>query len=71
VAHLGDPERRASYNRQLRRPVPRRKAHDGHTAVDIGQYEVWSLADIAKFHANSLEWLSRMPIGRPLREIGE
>jgi curved DNA-binding protein CbpA len=69
---LGDPQRRANYNRQLRRPVPRRKSHDGHTVMDWGQYEGWSLADIANVDENYPLWLSRMPIGRSLqREIGE
>jgi curved DNA-binding protein CbpA len=69
---LGDADRRANYNRELRRPVPRRKARDGHTAMDWGQYEGWSLADIANVDENYLLWLSRMPVGRPLqREISE
>jgi curved DNA-binding protein CbpA len=69
---LGDPERRAGYNRQLRRPVPRPDARDGHRVMEWGQYEGWSLADIAKVDENYLRWLSRMPVGRPLqREIGE
>jgi len=69
---LGDADRRANYNRQLRRPVPRRKARDGHSVMDWGQYEGWSLADIANVDENYLLWLSRMPVGRPLqREIGE
>ena len=69
---LGHSERRASYNRQLRTPAPRRVPRDGHTVMDWGQYEGWSLADIAKVDENYLLWLSRMPIGRHLqREIGE
>jgi len=69
---LGHAERRASYNRQLRTPVPRRDAPDGHTVMDWGKYEGWSLADIARVDDNYLLWLSRMPVGRPLqREIGE
>ena len=68
---LGHAERRATYDRQLRRP-PRRTSSDGHTIMDWGQYEGWSLADIAKVDENYLRWLSRMPVGRPLqREIGE
>jgi curved DNA-binding protein CbpA len=68
---LGNRERRANYDRQLRRP-PRHKPHDGHTVMDWGQYEGWSLADIANVDENYLLWLSRMPIGRSLqREIGE
>jgi curved DNA-binding protein CbpA len=68
---LGDRERRATYDRQLRRP-PRRNFNDGHSVMDWGQYEGWSLADIAKVDDNYLQWLSRMPIGRPLQgEIAE
>jgi hypothetical protein len=33
----------------------------------FGQYEGWSLADIAEIDENYLHWLSRMTIGRPLR----
>lgn len=69
---LRDPERRARYDQQLRRPIPTPKRGDGHTVMDWGQYEGWSLADIAKVDENYLLWLSRMPVGRPLqREIGE
>ena len=68
---LGDRERRATYDREIRRP-PWRTPHDGHTVMDWGQYEGWSLADIAKIDDNYLQWLSRMPIGRPLQgEIAE
>ena len=63
---LRDPERRARYNRQLRRPIPRRGRDDGHTVMDWGQYAGWSLAEIAKIDDNYLLWLSRMPIGRGL-----
>jgi molecular chaperone DnaJ len=67
---LSNRERRASYDRQLRRPVPRPSSHDGATVMDFGQYEGWSLTDIARIDDNYLQWLSRMPIGRPLqREI--
>ncbi len=69
---LGDPARRASYNRQLRAPTPRHATPDGHTVMDFGRYEGWSLGDIAKVDDNYLLWLSRMPIGRSLhREIAE
>ena len=69
---LGDPERRASYDRQLRRPIPKPRARDGHTVMDYGRYEGWSLADIVKYDTNYLEWLSRTQAGRPLRpEIAE
>jgi hypothetical protein len=64
---LGSSERRASYNRQLRTPAPRRDPRDGQTVMAWGQYEGWSLADIAKVDENYLLWLSRMTVGRPLR----
>ena len=36
------------------------------------QYERWSLADIARIDDNYFQWLSRMPLARPLqRAIGE
>lgn len=69
---LRDRDRRASYDRQLSRPIPPRSSDDGHTILDFGQYEGWSLADIARIDDNYLLWLRRMPIGRRLqREIDE
>ena len=69
---LGDPERRASYNKQILRPVPRPVSTDGHTVMEFGQYEGWSLGHIAKVDENYLLWLSRMPVGRRLnREISQ
>src|SRR3954447_13464959 len=64
------PQRRASYDPQLRRPVRRSDSVEGQTVMRYGQYESWSLADIAEIDENYLHWLSRMPAGRPLqREI--
>ena len=69
---LGDPERRASYDTQLLRPVPGRRSRDGHTVMDFGRYDGWSLADIVAHDDDYLEWLGRTPTGRPLRrEIAE
>jgi molecular chaperone DnaJ len=69
---LSDPARRASYNQQIRRPVPRPVSPDGHTVMRFGRYEGWSLGHIAKLDENYLLWLSRMPVGRPLqREIAQ
>jgi len=69
---LRDPERRARYDLQLRRPIPRPRPDDGHTVMDWGPYAGWSLAEIAKIDDNYLLWLSRMPVGRPMqREIGQ
>jgi molecular chaperone DnaJ len=65
---LGQSERRASYDAQLRRPVRNPpSARDGHTVLDFGRYEGWSLADIAAQDDDYLEWLRRTPTGRPLR----
>ena len=69
---LSDPERRASYDMQLLRPVPRPRSRDGYTVMDYGRYEGWSLADIVRYDTDYLEWLSRTQAGRPLRrEIAE
>jgi curved DNA-binding protein CbpA len=69
---LSDPERRASYDRQLLRPIPKPRSRDGHTVMDYGRYEGWSLADIVRYDTDYLEWLSRTQAGRPLRrEIAE
>lgn len=69
---LSDPERRASYNTQITRPAPRPSKRDGHTVMDFGRYEGWSLADIVRYDDDYLLWLGRTQTGRPLRrEIGE
>lgn len=69
---LSDPERRASYDAQLLRPTPKPRARDGHTVMDYGRYEGWSLADIVRYDTDYLEWLSRTQTGTPLRrEISE
>ena len=67
---LGDPTRRASYNRELQATRVRPASPDGHTVMDFGRYEGRSLGEIARIDENYLQWLSRMPVGRPLqREI--
>jgi len=69
---LSDPERRASYDRQLLGPIAEPRSRDGHTVMDYGRYEDWSLADIVRYDTEYLEWLSRTQTGRPLRrEIAE
>ena len=69
---LSESERRASYDAQLLRPRPRPTSRDGHTVMDYGRYEAWSLADIAIHDDDYLEWLVRTQAGRPLRsEIRE
>jgi curved DNA-binding protein CbpA len=37
------------------------------TILDFGRYQGWSLEQIARRDPDFLEWLSRMPIGRPYR----
>lgn len=37
------------------------------TILDFGRYQGWSLEQIARHDPDFLEWLSRMPIGRPYR----
>jgi hypothetical protein len=44
----------------------------GEKVLDFGRYAGWSLRDLARQDPYYLEWLARMPIGRPLRaEIDE
>jgi curved DNA-binding protein CbpA len=35
------------------------------TILDFGRYQGWSLEQVARHDPDFLEWLSRMPIGRP------
>ena len=58
---LSDPERRASYDSQLLRPIPKPRSRDGHTVMDYGRYEGWSLADIVQVRHR----LSRMAQPHP------
>jgi len=37
------------------------------TVLDFGRYSGWSIGQLATHDPNYLEWLSRTPIGRPLR----
>jgi curved DNA-binding protein CbpA len=65
---LSQPDRRASYDAQLGRPAREpSRARDGHTVLDFGRYEGWSLADIAAQDEDYLEWLRLTPTGRPHR----
>jgi curved DNA-binding protein CbpA len=38
------------------------------SVLTFGRYEGWSLGEIARSDIEYLEWLDRMPIGRPYRE---
>jgi curved DNA-binding protein len=37
------------------------------TVLDFGRYQGWSLEQVARHDPDFLEWLARMPIGRPFR----
>jgi curved DNA-binding protein CbpA len=65
---LSDPGRRAAYDGKPRQTLPQRPARrDGTTVLDFGRYQGWSLRDIANADEDYLDWLTRTPIGRPLR----
>jgi curved DNA-binding protein CbpA len=70
---LGDAKRRADYDGPVAvtRPTTRdRRA--GSTVLDFGRYDGWTIRDIANSDDDYLDWLSRTPMGRPLRrEIAE
>lgn len=38
------------------------------TVLTFGRYANWSLGEIARSNVEYLEWLDRMPIGRPYRD---
>jgi hypothetical protein len=38
------------------------------TVLRFGRYSGWSLGEIARSDVDYLEWLDRMPIGRPYRD---
>jgi hypothetical protein len=38
------------------------------TVLTLGRYAGWSMGEIGRTDIGYLEWLDRMPIGRPYRE---
>lgn len=67
---LGDPARRAVFDAASARPTLRAgppTQNGPRTVLDFGRYEGWSLAEIANADDDYLVWLSRTPMGRPLR----
>ncbi|HEY7132015.1 MAG TPA: hypothetical protein VH440_07170 [Candidatus Limnocylindrales bacterium] len=38
------------------------------TVLNFGRYAGWSLGEIARRDVDYVEWLDRMPIGRPYRD---
>ena len=65
---LGDPERRAAYDGTTQKPAPAgRETRKGHTILDFGRYQGWSLSEVADADDDYLDWLGRTPLGRPMR----
>src|SRR5205807_78800 len=79
---LGDNGSRAAYDRSraavAHRSTPSQPGRDGRdngaaratpgsTTLDFGRYAGWSLDQISRKDPDFLEWLARMPIGRPYR----
>jgi curved DNA-binding protein CbpA len=42
--------------------------HPSGSTLNFGRYDGWSLGEIARVDLEYLEWLDRMPIGRPYRD---
>ncbi|HET7703834.1 MAG TPA: J domain-containing protein, partial [Candidatus Limnocylindrales bacterium] len=42
--------------------------HPSGSVLGFGRYANWSLGEIARANVEYLEWLDRMPIGRPYRD---
>ncbi len=55
----------SSHGHAAYRPPP--PGRQSGTVLDFGRYAGWSLGQLAGHDANYLAWLSRTPIGRPLR----
>lgn len=72
---LSQPERRASYDQELRtwerataeQAPTERRTRDGHTVLDFGRYTGWSLVEIGRVDDDYLVWLARTPTGRTMR----
>ena len=48
-------------------PVRHRATRPG-AGLTFGRYSGWSLGEVARADLEYLEWLDRMPIGRPYRD---
>ena len=42
--------------------------HPSGSVLTFGRYSGWSLGEIARSDLEFVEWLDRMPIGRPYRD---
>ena len=58
-----DAQRRTAPARPARRP-----ATPSGSVLNFGRYAGWSLGEIARADLEYIEWLDRMPIGRPYRD---
>ena len=82
-AILGDAARRAAYDADRTggtrapsgTPSPSPDGSAGPppgrpsgSVLNFGRYASWSLGEIARFDVEYIEWLDRMPIGRPYRD---
>ena len=64
---LNDPVLRASHDASRGRPSSPSTTDGDQTRIDFGRYEGWTLRDIAACDDDYLTWLSRTPMGRPVR----
>lgn len=69
----GTAPRAAAPSREDRRPttsepgVGRPPGHPSGSVLTFGRYAGWSLGEVARADLEYVEWLDRMPIGRPYR----
>ena len=49
-------------------PRGRRPGNPAGSVLNFGRYAGWSLGEIARSDIEYIEWLDRMPIGRPYRD---
>ena len=60
-----DPSMRTADGEGAAGPPP---GNPSGSVLNFGRYAQWSLGEIARFDVGYLEWLDRMPIGRPYRD---
>jgi curved DNA-binding protein CbpA len=65
VAHRTTPSQPPQ--REGGRDNPPGRSTHASTVLDFGRYAGWSLDQISRKDPDFLEWLARMPIGRPYR----
>ena len=60
-----DPSMRTADGKGAAGPPP---GNPSGSVMNFGRYDGWSLGEIARSDLEYLEWLDRMPIGRPYRD---